>query len=211
MRKTCKYCGEEKPLQEFNGPWNVNGKQRWDNRCRLCRKAYNRLYYMKMAEAEKVKPHSKVCISCRRELLAKHFPAHRGRPDGLQSVCSPCRTEKQRLALFRKPRLTEAQLPAEKTCSKCKKTKPGTEFYRQHAQKDGLATACRACLYRKKNEARAQVDVSEPTVTKKWCPSCLEFLPADAFKGDKRTKSGLWVYCRGCEKDRRAALRGSRE
>ena len=202
QEKKCTACGKVKRLSSFAGPWNDRGRQRWDARCRPCRKRYNAAYYRKWSGKEKTPPKHKVCISCKEERTAKHFAVHKGRPDGLQSDCHQCRGEKQRLAIFRKQHSRNFQLPAEKTCKRCGKTKPHTEFYRASAKNDGLASACKKCLYASKNAARRKINVTEPTVTEKWCPGCLDVLPAASFSRSSRYRTGLWTYCKACDSER---------
>jgi len=33
-----------------------------------------------------------------------------------------------------------------RTCTKCHKSKPESEFYKAHSRKDGLTTHCKACM-----------------------------------------------------------------
>jgi len=205
--KKCSECGAEKPITEFGGPWKDKGKLRYDSRCKVCRKAYNQRYYLKWKASKKLAPDRKVCTSCEVEKKAKHFGAHPGRPDGLQSDCSQCRNEKQRLLVFHRQHSRSFALPEKKTCATCGVEKAGTDFYRQTAKKDGLASSCKKCLYRRKNSSRDKLDVREPTVTEKWCPGCLDTLPAEEFTRNRRDRTGLWTYCRDCEKDRKAHLR----
>ena len=99
-------------------------------------------------------------------------------------------------------------MPSEKSCSRCGETKKSSMFYRQMAKADGLASSCKKCLYGAKNSKRSATEVLVPTVSEKWCPACLDFLPAASFSKNRRSKSGLWTYCRSCEKDRKDEMRG---
>lgn len=69
-------------------------------------------------------------------------------------------TEKERAAERRRrnppkkaqPRPRPRATPAEKTCAKCRETKPASEFYPQHGCSDGLDNKCRPCRNAEKRE-----------------------------------------------------------
>ncbi len=207
QERTCSDCRKVKVIADFAGPWGDRGRFRYDHKCKPCRKAYNAAHYLRKKGEEKEVVKRKVCSSCEVEKPIKSFGLHPGRTDGRQSGCNQCKAEKQRLETFRKNHSRSFQLPEEKKCGECGEVKPGTEFYRQSAKKDGLASACKACLYKRKNSARRKLNVTEPTVTEKWCPGCLEVLPAADFPKNRRNHTGLWTYCRECEKIRKKGYR----
>ena len=47
----------------------------------------------------------------------------------------------------------ERTIPKEKTCTKCKETKPAAEFPRKQAYRDGLSSWCRECTRKSTKEA----------------------------------------------------------
>ena len=205
--KLCRTCGETKVLSEFAGPRESNGKPSFDSKCRVCRSAYNRSYYRRMAEERKVASGAKACVSCNLTIAASKFGKHPGRKDGLQSDCKKCRADKRRLWLFKKALKMKSPLPGgTKTCSICKDEMGVEEFSRETAQSSGLASACRSCLSKRRKENLP--DIMSATVSEKWCPGCLDALQADMFSRNRRSRTGLWTYCRDCERERKQRMRG---
>lgn len=93
-----------------------------------------------------------------------------------------------------------------KACSRCRETKPVTEFPRDSATKDGLHYQCRQC--RKGHPSTAWRPARHVNVPdKKGCSTCRVVKPAAAFASDRTRSSGLSAACRDC---RSIALRAYR-
>lgn len=99
-----------------------------------------------------------------------------------------------------------------KTCTKCGRELPISEFYARTGAKDGLQTICKEChnaatkkCREDKKDKEAPIDAIEPQApacTKK-CPRCGRELPADAFGKHSRTRDNLQPYCRDCRSEAR--------
>ena len=85
----------------------------------------------------------------------------------------------------------------EKKCSKCKETKPASEFHKDNSKKDGLYYCCKKC--NQKNHLSKNYDVS---VTEKKCYTCKKTLPANSFTIKRASTDGLHSYCKKCNRKR---------
>jgi hypothetical protein len=87
-----------------------------------------------------------------------------------------------------------------KTCTKCQKNLPTTQFYRRSRSTNTLMAECKTCrtdYHRKKREAnlrRTHVEIP-PT---KHCPRCRESKPAANFVHNRGKHDGLDSHCRPC-------------
>lgn len=100
----------------------------------------------------------------------------------------------------------------EKTCCRCKDTKPLSEFTKDKQRKDGLRLYCRACVkveYSARDKAhRRMVDTARRaqrrkdgfnTPAEKRCGGCKQVLPASSFYISASTNSGLAHLCKSCD------------
>lgn len=97
-----------------------------------------------------------------------------------------------------------------KTCSKCLRLLPVSEFHRHSQTSSGLASACRPCT------AAARKATYVPTVRttailvvdgKKLCTGCKKVLPVSEFGKSKATKTGLGHRCKKCSAAKQRARR----
>jgi hypothetical protein len=112
-----------------------------------------------------------------------------------------------------------------KRCTKCKRWKELSEFNKDRARKDGLKVYCKSCnntyvlRRRRKNkkpvreylryEDRHRVNRG---FKEKLCGRCQKWKRYSEFHKDRRTKDGLTVWCRECERERRGHKnKGSRK
>jgi hypothetical protein len=86
-----------------------------------------------------------------------------------------------------------------KKCAKCKQMKPSESFYKDKAQRSGLTTSCKACLY------NAKPTTEVPAVKEKLCPDCGKLRPAAEFRRYVRSRDGLQGYCKEHENERKNA------
>ena len=106
-----------------------------------------------------------------------------------------------------------------KRCSDCGEIKPATEFWKNKSSKDGLAYYCKPCFrlrnsrsYRKGQAKLGKVprpyrSLSDVPEGMKYCPSCRETKPTDAFGSNRAEKSGRAAYCRPCHNKAMAEIR----
>ena len=98
-----------------------------------------------------------------------------------------------------------------KICTRCKCSKPITEFGRWARGKDGLNLWCRRCV-RLHSELRRRARGVKPravvrTGTNKLCHKCRAWKPYGDFSKDVRTKDGYTAACKSCQKQYKAAYR----
>jgi hypothetical protein len=97
-----------------------------------------------------------------------------------------------------------------KTCSKCNRLLPVSEFHVHSQTSSGLASACKSC------SSAAFKATYVPTVRttailvvdgKKLCTGCDKVLPVSEFGKDKSTKTGLAHRCKKCAAAKQRAKR----
>lgn len=116
-----------------------------------------------------------------------------------------------------------------KTCRRCQKQKPLTDFYRDSKRPDSLMASCKTCVDEKKNtwkvanqertveyhrrsyqrnleviKERNQRRRAERLETTKRCNRCLRFKPYVEFSGDKTSPDGRTYACKPCRKEIKA-------
>ena len=107
--KTCRDCGENKPLEEFSP-----AKKMKDGRtsyCRPCLKVRHRRYRdqttrggqppARRTAARASAPDLKWCPGCERELERAQFGRNRANADGLTGYCKPCHRDKSKQTYIR--------------------------------------------------------------------------------------------------------------
>lgn len=89
-----------------------------------------------------------------------------------------------------------------KTCTKCGRELPISEFYAKAGSKDGLQTICKECHNEasKRSRAKAQAQALEGMKPKtKICSKCGRELPLVRFGKNASTKDGLQYWCKECQ------------
>ena len=166
ITKVCTTCGRTFPATEEYFYRHKGGKYGLKPECREC---HNNRY---KAKNNPVNTNSSIlqrCTKCGKRLPAttEYFHKNKSGKYGLKTICKECNNRKgwewrhreelaQKQALLEahrkkmdeeKARKIEARKPlvAEKTCSKCGKTKPASEFHANVRSKDHLASKCKEC------------------------------------------------------------------
>ena len=92
-----------------------------------------------------------------------------------------------------------------KTCTKCGRDLPISEFYAKAGSKDGLQTQCKDChnaaTQASKDKAKAQAHIEESlreTCDMKRCSKCGETRPISDFYKDKKATDGHQSWCKLC-------------
>ncbi len=97
-----------------------------------------------------------------------------------------------------------------KQCTKCKKRKDESEFYRKRRNKDGLAVWCKECADEATNECRRRRSAVRKQrryeeshrivngVKEKRCRRCKKWKAESEFYKSRKSKDGLGVYCKKC-------------
>lgn len=90
----------------------------------------------------------KRCSRCKQEKPVNGFNKNRRMKDGLDNRCRECtrayRREYNKKNAARQP--DEIIVPLEKRCPGCGVTRPSSEWHRNRAQPDGLASQCKPCM-----------------------------------------------------------------
>lgn len=89
-----------------------------------------------------------------------------------------------------------------KTCTKCGRELPISEFYAKAGSKDGLQTICKECHNEasRRSRAKAQAQAQEgPKPKTKICSKCGRELPLIRFGKNAGTKDGLQYWCKECQ------------
>lgn len=95
----------------------------------------------------------KTCTKCHESKSLDEFNREAKGKEGRKAACRPC--DRRRRADCARRNAARAELPpvpAEKRCYDCKETKPGAEFNRDRARKDGLRSVCRPCQNHRRTE-----------------------------------------------------------
>lgn len=138
--KKCSICHESKSFDDFD-----KDKRTSDGLHPYCKKCGESYRKIKVRPDEEVPSGFKRCLRCGEIKAASFYTPRQKNSDGLYSYCKECSNNGKR-----KRYVTE--LPQEKTCTHCKKTKPADEFYIHNGNsKDGLSTWCKDCT---KTDAR---------------------------------------------------------
>lgn len=82
----------------------------------------------------------------------------------------------------------------QKACTRCKLTKPLTDFGKYRSTPDGLHRWCKVCCA----AWRRSRPSNEPSNQDKRCARCGETKPATAFQRSSNLRSGLASWCKAC-------------
>ena len=97
-----------------------------------------------------------------------------------------------------------------KQCTKCKKRKDESEFYRRRRNKDGLAVWCKECADEATNKCRRRRSAVRKQrryeefhrivngVKEKRCRRCKKWKGETMFGRSRKSKDGLGLYCKKC-------------
>ena len=145
----------------------------------------------------------KRCSRCKETKPADQFHRHRRTKDGLNTWCKACRGEHARAINLTKEYSVTV---SEKRCGHCAVVKSADQFHVHKRHKTGLASWCKACTSENNREINRNRDFCV-TVSEKRCPRCKTVKPADQFKRNRMSKTGLSSWCKIC--DHRCSTYGS--
>ena len=81
-----------------------------------------------------------------------------------------------------------------KQCSKCKETKPFSDFHKNKTKKDGCQSHCKQCVVSPSSYKRQELGKQGL----KMCQKCKETKPFSDFHKDKTRKDGCRSRCKQC-------------
>ena len=166
ITQVCTTCGKEFPATQEYFYKAKNGKYGLRGECKECNSNKQRARNNPINTDPSI---LRRCTKCGKRLPAtkEYFHKQKNGKYGLMTICKECDNHRtwewshkeelaQRQALLEahrkkmdeeKARKIEARKPlvAEKTCSKCGKTKPASEFHANARSKDHLASKCKEC------------------------------------------------------------------
>lgn len=96
-----------------------------------------------------------------------------------------------------------------KTCSRCKKTLPITEFHRATKGTYGVGGYCKLCqdIRQKEWRKKRRTNVPEPAKPNKVCSNCNKDLPISEFYVGIYGSGGKQSSCKSCQKKKSRAWR----
>lgn len=125
--RTCKTCGESKPLLT---EYYLSGPNYRIPHCKDC--------YAKKKGTKRVKSWGKECIQCKEtKPIAKFGKEKKRGPKAVFDTCKECRDK------------AKAVPEGHKRCGRCKEIKLIPNFSKQISNKDGLNKTCRQCVKEK--------------------------------------------------------------
>lgn len=150
VTKICTKCKMEKELFLFP-PNKISGRMGVQSRCRDCcnqdlKDKRERIRLLALPVSE-----SKLCGGCLIEKDSVFFSRDTLSPTGLCHLCKECTAKLRRARVRAAGEKTEEELPTEKKCSGCKKTKPRNDYYLGD-NSDGLRSLCKECLLKVNRE-----------------------------------------------------------
>lgn len=109
----------------------------------------------------------KYCTKCKKWKGESEFGTDRAKRDGLNIRCKDCykaytralcrkyrKGKKARVYLRFEGRHRVVKGVKEKLCSKCRKWKKESEYYKNRSNKDGLSALCNKCSYKPAKKSR---------------------------------------------------------
>jgi len=231
--KTCSVCGKDKLYSEFYSRKMHGGSIYYHPECKECAKEAARKNLTERREEKKslekkvetqapkripiVVDHSlKWCKVCKKAKPVSEFYTQTNSKGATypRSTCKECYKANQNYGGALKPKDSPLKL-----CKGCNTEKPTSEFHKHAKRPDGLQSFCKACnnaaARKKQKEA---VVVIKPVETKKgkskhffnetekYCPGCSRILPNEKFSKDRKAPSGLYLYCKECERATRTKI-----
>lgn len=201
--KTCRRCGELKPLDGFHRDRTQSDGR--TGRCRDCYQQEQRARGVRSRNRYADPPGFKTCRRCEERKALSEFPRAPRTVDGHGSNCRPCVNARQReiRALQpKRPRKKSASrkkpptIPGYKWCTLCNEEKPLDEFHRNSKSTDGRVPACKACDWKRRPHSPRPVDPAPEGY--KTCSACREVKPLGEFYRDKRGARGVSAACKTC-------------
>lgn len=183
LEKACKICKIVKPLDDFN-----KAREHCDGREGCCRDC-------------KEKRQQSVADKKRQALIARLSKESETKDE---NETKQIETETKELENETKEETKETELKdipenyTEKTCCKCKKISPLTNYHKDKHQWDGHSTRCKDCWKARQKELKNK---SVPIdVTEKKCKKCNVVRPIDQFhKQNTSSVDGRDIYCKECK------------
>ena len=154
----------------------------------------------------------KRCTKCKRWKELAEFNRDGARKDGLKVYCKSCnnsyvlrRRRKNKKPIRENLRYEDRHRVnrgfKEKLCSRCKKWKRYSEFYKSVSTNDGLSCGCRECYKNKSSKKYLRFEDRHRVVDgvrQKYCRKCKKWKNEDKFYKDKGKKDGLHDRCKKC-------------
>lgn len=192
----CSRCREQKPLSGFYLRYD-RGTPRLTHPCIECRKALNVEKYKR--KRVPVPAGFKRCPQCVETKPVGDFGPNRSRPDGKQTYCHLCWSERQRTYAAGNREITiEAAPIGEKPCRRCGITKPLSDFRPDLRALDKRQPYCVPCHDEFLRLRWSRSDSMKPPEGFKRCSRCREIKPATGFYKNAARSDRLTSYCKAC-------------
>jgi len=175
------------------------GKESVEKRCRVCNQS------KPLSEFIKDKAYKDgYRTECKNVKSISEFCKDRYYKDGYHHICKSCQSKRQKEMKTRweKERKQQSKKIESKTCIKCNKILPISQFTRSVNIKDGFDSICKTCQTQRKKEYKKRWKkqrLQKPdSIKEKECPSCHRILPLSEFYESDSHKDGLSFYCKRC-------------
>ena len=149
---------------------------------------------------------SKVCSQCHQNKLLTEYNKDKRKSDGLQNDCKSCQSIKRKHYQDNNKQINANRIYDEydvKICSKCKQSKPLTDYYKDRTNSSGLESYCKSCrsikskhYYDKNKQINANRIFTENDI--RTCSTCKQQKLYTEFNKCISDKSGLESYCKDC-------------
>lgn len=140
------------------------------------------------------------CSNCQEVKDENGFHKNKSSHTGYNGHCKECRSKNKKAKTAAK---NASKLPkTSKVCNICYTEKSLNEFYKATSY-NGYDYACKECvkaIRKERTKTLANTEKHKPET--KWCYSCEQIKPANAFYNNKTKPSGLADECKLCAKQR---------
>jgi hypothetical protein len=172
--KKCAACNLVKALSNF---YSNKSNNVYHNKCKVCELEVSKKRYIQKKNSEEL---SYICVKCSNLKPAEGFFQNGKR----SRFCGDCND------IILLESLTEKQ------CTKCKFTKPISEYFVNKVKKHGRDAACKECM-KVYNKSRV---VTKIQVLEKKCYHCKTVKPINMFYKSKNSKDDHTTTCIACRK-----------
>lgn len=195
--KTCKKCGEEKPIEKFIKQ-KKNGNNYTNNQCSSCQYKIwksNKLNNINPKDIYVFAQNTgevllKICSVCKSEKKPSEFSKDKRNKFGLGSECLNCGNARYR-AKHPRPVYKDVEV-----CGKCKKEKPLYSFpkYKRQDKSIGYCVKCNGCKRSPKTKIKTHQPYLKNENLVKFCIKCQTVKPIEKFA----KKLNSYGYCKPC-------------
>lgn len=139
------------------------------------------------------------CKNCSEIKPLYEFYKSKNYKSGYNSSCKTCTNERCK-RYYETLSTEENNIPEQKTCTRCEKTKQITEFNKNKRMKDGHSIYCKDCsrsYENAKNKIRKHITIDDMRF-EKTCRKCKQTLPVNMFSINVASSDKRSYVCKEC-------------